>query len=77
MDTVEKIRNTMRSFEGRMRALENDNSIDLKVYCDRCSSLEHEFFYAVKRILEKDEGEKANASSVQIARHFGLIDGEG
>lgn len=77
MDTVEKIRNTMKSFEGRMKALENDNSIDLKEYCDRCSSLEHEFFYAVKRILEKDAGEKANVSSVQIARHFGLIDGEG
>lgn len=74
MDTLEKIRNTMRSFEGRIKALENDNSIDLKGYCDRCSSLEHDFFHTVKRILEKDEGKKQDVSSVQIAKDFGLID---
>ena len=74
MDKLMKIYMTMKSFEGRMKALEKNNSIDFKEYCDKCSSLEHDFYEAVKSILKKDEGGKANVSSAQIARYFGLID---
>ena len=75
MDTLDKIRNTMKSFEGRMKALEKDPDLDLKGYCDRASSLEHDFYKAVKNILKAEEREKAeNVSSVNLATRYGLID---
>lgn len=76
MDTLEKIRNTMKSFEGRIKALENDPNVDFKSYCDRTSSLEHEFFKAIKGILDKDKEVSENISSVELAKRFGLLDGK-
>lgn len=71
MDALEKIRNTMRSYKGRMKKLENDRDVDLETYCDRCSALEHEFFEVVERILENDEkAGKTEMSSVQIAKFY-------
>ena len=72
MDTLERIRNTMRSFEGRMRSLENDPDLDLKGYCDRAAALEHDFYNVIKNILKQTEKDK-EVSSVELARSFGLI----
>ena len=72
MDTLEKIRNTMKSFDGRMKALDNDPNLDLKRYCDLAAALEHDFYRAVKNILEQDEGKCV--SSVSLAVRYGLID---
>ena len=74
MDTLKKIQNTMKSFEGRKKVLEHDPELDLAGYCNAASYLEHEFYYAIKRILENDEKDKENISSVQLAIRFGLID---
>ena len=77
MSTLEKIRNTMKSFEGRMKSLEHDPNIDFETYCTRTSGLEHDFYEAIKRILESSDEEKENVSSVELAKRFGLINPEG
>ena len=73
MDTLKQIRNTMKSFEGRMKALEHDQNIDLETYCTKASGLEHEFYGVIKRILDNSD-EKENISSVALAQRFGLTD---
>ena len=75
MTAIDKIQNTLKSIEGRIKKLEADPDISLEVYCDRVSSLEHDFYRAVKNILEeKDKDEKRNVSSLNLAKEHGLID---
>ena len=77
MTAIDKIQNTLKSIEGRMKKLETDPDISLEVYCDRVSSLEHDFYVAVKNILkEKDKDEKRNVSSLNLAREYGLVGGK-
>ena len=76
--TYGKIRNTMKSFEGRMKALEHDPKLDLSTFCDRAASLEHEFYEVIKRLLNEKpekimEGDVCK-SSIQIAKDYGVFD---
>ena len=72
MDTLSKIQNTFKSFEGRIKVLEHDPNVDLETYCTKAARLEHDFYNAVKRILEND-GRAENVSSVELAKRYGLI----
>lgn len=74
MDTLTKIRNTMKSFEGRRKRLEHDKNVSLFDYDRQVSGMEHDFYNTIKRILE-NEGTAENISSVDLAKRYGLIDG--
>jgi hypothetical protein len=58
MGTLEKIINTIKSYDGRKKRLEQDDKIDFDTFCKKTDELDLACMESIRSIIEIDERSK-------------------